>query len=428
MIKKSNILDFLNEKGFFSQIFSKKNLYKHIQQKNIRLYCGFDPTASSLHVGHLLPILCLKYFQEFGHTPVILIGGATGIVGDPSFRMSKRPKYSRDFLQFNQICLEKQLLFFFNNNNCINNKVIILNNYSWFKDISMLFFLRKIGIYFSINNMIHKESVRKRLTEEQIGMSFTEFSYSLLQAYDFSILYKKYGVTVQVGGSDQWGNILSGIRLIKKLYQKEVFGITNPLLTTFNGEKIGKTGNHTIWLDSKKTSPYKFYQFWINVSDNDINNFINLFTSINIKELNTIFNNTNDINNLRNKKIFLAEFLTKFVHGKNALKAVQRIIYFLFGQGSKQDITENDCKQLIQDGIPSIVCNSYLDLPHILVKTNLSTSLNQARNMILSGAIRINGKIQDKKDYFFVQSDFLFNKYTLLCRGKKNYVLIFWEI
>lgn len=427
MIKK-NVLDFLEKKGFFSQIFNKINLYRHIQRKNVRLYCGFDPTASSLHIGHLLPILCLKYFQKFGHTPVMLIGGATGIVGDPSFRMSERPRYSSEVLQFNQICLKKQLLFFFNDNRFINNKAIILNNYSWFKDISMLFFLRKIGIYFSINNMIHKESVKKRLIEEKTGMSFTEFSYSLLQAYDFSVLYKKYGVTLQIGGSDQWGNILSGIRLIKKLYKKEVFGITNPLLTASNGEKIGKTGNHTIWLDSKKTSPYKFYQFWINIPDNDINNFINLFSPINIEARNEKFSNTHDILNLKNKKIFLAEFLTKFVHGKHALKSVQRIIHFLFGPGSKQDITENDCEQLIQDGIPSIICNNYLDLSHVLVKAKLSSSLNQARNMIFSNAIRVNGKTQNKKDYCFVKSDFLFNKYTFLCRGKKNYVLIFWKI
>ncbi|WP_420021841.1 tyrosine--tRNA ligase [Buchnera aphidicola] len=423
-----NILDFLKKKGFFYKIFNKLNLYKHIKNKNIFLYCGFDPTESSLHVGHLLPILCLKYFQKFGHTPVILIGGATSLVGDPSFRISERSKNSPDILQYNQICLEKQLSYFFKDSDHIINKAIILNNYSWFKDISILSFLTKIGIHFSVNNMIHKESVKKRLIEQKTGISFTEFSYSLLQAYDFSILYKKYGVTLQIGGSDQGGNILSGIRLIRKLYHKEVFGITNPLLTTTNGEKFGKTGSNTIWLDATRTSPYKFYQFWINTLDSDINNFIRLFTSMDIELVDLKFNSVHIKQNLINKKIFLAEYLTKFVHGKKALKSVKRIVYFLFGQGSIKEIKEEDFVQLIQDGIPSIFCNNLLDLPNALVKTSLSSSLTQARNMISAQAIRINGQIQIQKNYSFNKSDLLFGKYTLLCRGRKHYVLIVWKI
>ncbi|WP_420021819.1 tyrosine--tRNA ligase [Buchnera aphidicola] len=427
-MKEINILDFLDKKGFFYQIHNKLNLYKYIKNKNIFLYCGFDPTESSLHVGHLLPILCLKHFQNFGHTPIILVGGATSLVGDPSFRIHERPKNSLDILRYNQSCLEKQLSFFFKDNNHIKNKAIILNNYSWFKDISILSFLIKIGTFFSVNNMIHKESVKKRLIEQKNGMSFTEFSYSLLQAYDFAFLYKKYGVKLQIGGSDQWGNILSGIRLTRKLYQEEVFGITNPLLTMPNGEKFGKTGNKTIWLDAKRTSPYKFYQFWINTLDSDVDNFIQLFTLSNIKLINFQFNSINMTDNYINKKVFLAEFLTKFVHGKQALDSVKRIVFFLFGRGSVHDVKEEDFIQLIQDGIPSITCHNYFDLPNTLVRTRLSDSLNQARNMIISGAIRINGRVQTKKEYYFDKSDLLFDKYTLLCRGKKHYVLIFWKI
>ncbi|VFP81000.1 Tyrosine--tRNA ligase [Buchnera aphidicola (Cinara kochiana kochiana)] len=428
MIKEINVLHFLEKRGFFYQIYNKLNLYEYIKNKNIFLYCGFDPTASSLHVGHLLPILCLKHFQNFGHTPIVLVGGATSLVGDPSFRIHERPQNSLDILQHNQICLEKQLSFFFNDSSNIINKAIIVNNYSWFKDVSILYFLKKVGIHFSINKMIHKESVKKRLIEQKNGMSFTEFSYSLLQAYDFLVLYKKYGVKLQIGGSDQGGNILSGIRLIRKLYKEEVFGITNPLLVMPNGEKFGKTGNNTIWLDSTRTSPYKFYQFWVNISDSDVNNFIQLFTSINIQLINFKFNSVNITDNYINKKVFLAEFVTKFVHGQKALNSVKRIVYFLFGRGSIQDIKEEDFTQLIQDGIPSAICSEYIDLSNALVKTGLSSSLRQARNMIISGAIRINSRVQTKKEYFFNKSDLLYNKYTLLCRGKKNYVLIFWKI
>ncbi|ABJ90552.1 tyrosine--tRNA ligase [Buchnera aphidicola] len=428
MRNKTNILDFLNKKNFFSKIFNQFELNNYLKNKNVFLYCGFDPTENSLHIGHLLPIICLKHFQNFGYTPIILIGGATSIVGDPSFKIYERKKQSLDLLRFNQICLEKQLLFFFNNQECLNNKVIILNNYSWFKNFSILSFLRKIGIYFSVNYMIHKESVKKRLIKEKTGMSFTEFSYSLLQAYDFLKLYEKYGVKLQIGGSDQWGNILSGIRLIKKLYKDDVFGATNSLLVKSNGEKFGKTETDTIWLDAKKTSPFKFYQFWVNISDEDIDNFLQWFTFIDEKKINILFHDNNFIKNIINKKIFLAEFLTKLVHGKDVLISVKRIIFFLFGNGSITNIKEEDCIQLLKDGIPSIICNSFLDLPHILVKTLLVNSLNKARNMIISGAIKINGIVQTQKDYNFSKSDLLFNKYTFISKGKKNYFLIYWKI
>ncbi|VFP87962.1 Tyrosine--tRNA ligase [Buchnera aphidicola (Cinara piceae)] len=429
MVDKISIMDFLEKKSFFSQVFNKLNLYKYLQNNNISLYCGFDPTDSSLHIGHLLPIFCLKYFQDFGHTPIILVGGATSIVGDPSFRMYERSKNSLDFLRFNQTCLEKQLLFFFNDSHHIKNKAIILNNYSWFQDISILSFLRKIGIYFSVNHMIHKKSVKKRLIKEKTGMSFTEFSYSLLQAYDFSILYKKYGVKLQIGGSDQWGNILSGIHLIKKLYHDEVFGATNSLLINSNGKKFGKTEKDiTIWLNPKRTSPYKFYQFWINILDQDVDNFIRLFTPINIDMIDIKFCDSDHKKNIINKKIFLADFLTKFVHGKNSLISVKRIINVLFKGGSIKNVKEEDFIQLLQDGIPSIICNNFIDLANLLVKSSLSVSLNQARNMIISGAIFINGRPQTQKNYFFTSSDLLHDKYTLLCRGKKNHVLVSWKI
>ncbi|VAX76325.1 tyrosine--tRNA ligase [Buchnera aphidicola] len=427
MVSDINILDFLDKKNFFSQVFDREDLYMSLKNKHISVYCGFDPTSNSLHVGHLLPILCLKYFQDFGHRPIILLGGATGIVGDPSFKMYERKKHTLDFLRFNQSCLEKQLLVFFKNNNSNKNRVIILNNYSWLKDLSILSFLRKVGIYFPVNQMIHKESVKKRLFEKKTGMSFSEFTYSLLQAYDFSILYKKYGVKLQIGGSDQWGNILSGIRLVRKLYNEKVFGATTHLLTKPNGEKFGKTENCTIWLDKSRTSPYTFYQFWINITDQEVNNYISLFTRMNTDMMHVQFNDIDDIKNCINKKIFLADFLTELVHGKKSLLSVKRIVYILFGGGSINNMKEDDFLQLLQDGIPFITCKFYFDLSNVLVKSSLSSSLTQSRNMIISGAIKINGIVQTKKNYNFISSDKLFNQYTLLCRGRKNYVLVKWE-
>lgn len=428
MINKMHVLDFLEKKNFFYQYFNKLHLYEYLKNKNVFLYCGFDPTENSLHVGHLLPILCLKYFQSFGYTPIALIGGATGMIGDPSFKKYERKKSSVDILKYNQRCLEKQLLFLFNNDACISNKLILLNNYDWFQDISVLSFFRKIGRYFSINEMIHKKSVKKRLIQEKTGMSFTEFSYSLMQAYDFSILYKKYGVKFQIGGSDQAGNILSGIRLIRKLYQDEVFGATHPLLINSNGEKFGKTENYTIWLDSKKTSPYSFYQFWINIPDIDVNKYIQWFTITNLRTVSFSMSDDNkDINSIIDKKIFLADYLTKFIHGKEALSSVKRIIKVLFHSNSIKTLLEKDFLQLLQDGIPYVICSYGINLSHALFKSHLCSSLTHARNMIISGAIRINGTIQTDKNYCFIQSDLLFEKYTLLCRGKKNHVLVHWK-
>ncbi|WP_075433697.1 tyrosine--tRNA ligase [Buchnera aphidicola] len=423
-----NFLDRLEEKNFFSQVSNKSRLHKYLIDRKIFLYCGFDPTNNSLHVGHLLPILCLKYFQSFGHTPILLIGGATGMIGDPSFKRYERKKNSLDLLRYNQTCLEKQLLLFFHQDDRITNKAIILNNYTWLKDFSVLSFLKKVGDYFSVNHMIHRESVKKRLTKEKTGMSFSEFSYSLLQAYDFSVVYKHYGVKLQIGGSDQWGNILSGIRLIRKLYHDEVFGLTCPLLTKSNGEKFGKTESNTIWLDPKKTSPYKFYQFWMNIPDSDVNNFFSLFSLFSTQETNMRLLNNNYIEEIINKKIFLANFLTQFVHGSNLLTAVQRIVNILFGKGSIQDIQKSDFLQLLQDGVPLIKCGEKISLSHALVKSLLSPSLTKARNMIVSGSIKINGIVQNQRDYVFIKSDVLFEKYTLLCRGKKNYVLIHWDL
>lgn len=428
MINQKNILLFLEKRGFLNQLSDSIRIYEYLKTEICSIYCGFDPTASSLHIGHLLPIILLKHFQRFGHNPFIILGGATSLIGDPSFKQQERDKLSYKIIIHNQFLLQKQLFQFFENQTTKTNNLIFLNNYSWFSRISFLSFLRDIGVHFSINNMIHKDSVKKRLFSGNSGISFTEFTYSLMQAYDFYYLYKKYKVKLQIGGSDQWGNIVSGIHLIQKLCKSQVFGLTLPLLTNINGEKFGKTENNTVWLDENKTSVYKFYQFWLNISDIHINNYLKLFTFLKDSELDTLINSENSTNNILKKKKILAEQITIFVHGIDKLNSAQRITDFFFKKiSSIKDLKEQDFHTLLKDGIPYLSCNFSCFLYIILFKSNLATSLSQAKIMISSGAIKINNLVQKKINYYFQETDKIFGKYTLLSKGKKNYFLIFWK-
>lgn len=427
MYNKNHILYILKKRGLIFQISDFKNLYNDIIEKKISIFCGFDPTADSLHVGHLLPIICLKFFQNCGYIPYILIGNATSIVGDPSFKLNERQYYDADIILYNQEKIKKQLLFFFRNKTEIKNNIFFCNNYDWFKKISILDFLKNIGKHFSINTMIHKESVKNRLSNITNSMSFSEFSYSLLQAYDFSYLFQKYGVTLQIGGSDQWGNITAGIHLIKKLYQKQVYGFTVPLFTKSNGEKFGKTEKDTIWLDPDKTSPYKFYQFWINITDDKVDHALQLFTFLNKNQIYISENKKNSIKDIIYKKKLLAETLTHFVHGEKKLLSVKRITKCLFGSGLAQDMQEKDFSQLLKDGMPCLICHKIMNLSQILVKSQLSTSLSQARRIILSEAVYVNHILKNIPDYCFQKNDYIFGKYTLVRKGKKNFILVFWK-
>ncbi|WP_075431727.1 tyrosine--tRNA ligase [Buchnera aphidicola] len=427
MDDKNHILSILKKRKLIFQISDYMSLYNYVLNKKISLYCGFDPTADSLHIGHLLPIICLKFFQNLGFFPYILVGRATSMVGDPSFKLYERKLYSIDLISYNQKKIKKQLLYLFRHNHNAKNSVLFFDNYTWFKNISILDFLKNVGKYFSINNMIHKESVKNRLLNVKNGISFTEFSYSLLQAYDFYYLFKKYGVRLQVGGSDQWGNITSGIHLIKKLFHKQVYGLTVPLFTKTNGEKFGKTETDTIWLDPKKTSPYKFYQFWINIPDDKVYHGLKMLTFLKNDQINTLDDKKNFIENILDKKLLLADTLTRFVHGKKNLLAVKRISAFLFGQEEINSLQEDDFSQLLKDGIPFIICQSIISLPNILVQSKLSSSLSQAKRIIFSGGVYVNDILRKTKDYLFQKSDYLFGKYTLIRKGKKNFVLIYWK-
>lgn len=424
-----NIINYLYERGLIAQITNKQELDSLLNLKFITVYCGFDPTADSLHVGHLAPLLCLKYFQIFGHRPLIVLGGATGLIGDPSFKDSERQLNSFSTIQKWIKKIKSQISLFIdcdgkNTNNL--SKALIVNNYHWFKSMNLLTFLRDIGKFFSINKMINKDIIKKRLTQNNYGISYTEFSYNLMQSYDFAYLYKNYQAILQIGGSDQWGNIISGIDLIRRMYQKTVYGLTIPLITNTNNVKFGKTENNTIWLDSKKTSPYKFYQYWINIDDKNVHTFLKLFTNIDMDIINSFKKSGFIDQNVSKAQIVLAEFMTRLVHGQTGLEMAQRITRNLFF-GNILNLTLNDFDQLAKDGVPIVILKKNITLQEALVESKLATSRSHARQLISSNAITINSNKQLKTKYIFNDQDILYNSYTLLKRGKKNYCLIQWE-
>ncbi|QCI19701.1 MAG: tyrosine--tRNA ligase [Buchnera aphidicola (Brevicoryne brassicae)] len=418
-----NLIRILHDRGLISHITNEDNLNKLIQNNSISLYCGFDPTEESLHIGHLLPLITLKRFQMAGHKPIVLIGGATSLIGDPSFKKKEREFNSSNNVNIWTKKISKQISCFLDFN-CSENSALLLNNNTWFKKINILSFLRKVGKYFSINTMINRSAVKQRISRTDQGISFTEFSYNLLQAYDFFILHKEHQVHLQIGGADQWGNISSGMHLVNRKTKKKVYGLTIPLLIQSNGMKFGKTESGTIWLDAKKTSPYKFYQFWINIEDSQIYYFLKMFTFVSLLEINIREKNRYINNQIINDKIFLARNMTRLVHGEEQLLAAERITEFLFLKKINH-ITKSDLEQLQQDGIPAIKIHKVKDLQEALVLSSLSMSRTQAKKMIFANSISINTQ-KINKNHIFENQDKLFGKFTLLSRGKKNHCLLCW--
>ncbi|MCB5308217.1 tyrosine--tRNA ligase [Yersinia massiliensis] len=420
----SNLIKQLQERGLVAQVTDEDALAERLAQGPISLYCGFDPTADSLHLGHLVPLLCLKRFQLAGHRPVALVGGATGMIGDPSFKASERKLNTEDTVNEWVEKIRRQVSPFLDFD-CGENSAIAANNYDWFGGMNVLTFLRDIGKHFSVNQMINKEAVKQRLNRDDSGISFTEFSYNLLQAYDFACLNKAHGVVLQIGGSDQWGNITSGIDLTRRLHQQQAYGLTVPLITKADGTKFGKTEGGAVWLDPKKTSPYKFYQFWINTADADVYRFLKFFTFMSMEEINALEEEDKNSGKAPRAQYVLAENVTGMVHGAEGLAAAKRITASLFS-GDLNDMTEADFAQLAQDGMPTIELARDSDLQQALVNAELVPSRGQARTMISSNAVALNGEKQADPEYVFTDADRLFGRYTLLRRGKKHYCLISW--
>ncbi|NJI23218.1 tyrosine--tRNA ligase [Aeromonas veronii] len=417
-----HLLDELNQRGLVAQNSDPAALADHLSTPRT-VYCGFDPTAGSLHIGHLVPLLMLRRFQLAGHTPVALVGGATGLIGDPSFKATERSLNSADTVQGWVASLSAQIRALLPADEGLSAPQLV-NNGDWMGQMSALDFLRDIGKHFSVNAMLARESVRQRLARPDQGISFTEFSYALLQSYDFAVLHQRLGCTLQIGGNDQWGNITSGMDLTRRLHQAQVHGMTLPLITKADGTKFGKTEGGAVWLDPALTSPYAFYQFWLGTADEDVYRFLRYYSFMSLSEIDALEAEDAKRQGRKQAQQVLANELTELVHGKAALAAVQRISELLFS-GDVARLGESDLAQLAQDGMPSSTVSGETDLVSLLVSCGLANSKRIARELLAAGAISLNGVI--KQDEQLSATDRLFGRYLLLRRGKKQYHLVEWQ-
>ena len=431
---KSVIQD-LQSRGLIAQTTDIEALDALLNEQKISLYCGFDPTADSLHIGHLLPVLALRRFQQAGHTPIALVGGATGMIGDPSFKAVERSLNSAETVAGWVESIRNQLTPFLSFEG--DNAAIMANNADWFGSMNCLDFLRDIGKHFSVNAMLNKESVKQRIERDDVGISFTEFAYSLLQGYDFAELNKRHGAVLEIGGSDQWGNITAGIDLTRRLNQKQVFGLTLPLVTKSDGTKFGKTEGGAVWLNAKKTSPYQFYQFWLKVADADVYKFLKYFTFLSIEEIDAIEAKDQASGTKPEAQRILAEEMTRLIHGEAALQAAQRISESLFAE-DQSHLTESDFEQLALDGLPAFEVSDDLNVVEALVKTGLASSNKEARGFVNSKAVLLNGQSAELNNpnhaaerpddaYLLTDAHKRFGKYTIVRRGKRNHALLVWK-
>ena len=430
-----NVLKDLQSRGLIAQTTDIEALDALLNEQKIALYCGFDPTADSLHIGHLLPVLALRRFQQAGHTPIALVGGATGMIGDPSFKAVERSLNSAETVAGWVESIRNQLKPFLSFEG--ENAAVMANNADWFGSMNCLDFLRDIGKHFSVNAMLNKESVKQRIERDDVGISFTEFAYSLLQGYDFAELNKRHGAVLEIGGSDQWGNITAGIDLTRRLHQKQVFGLTLPLVTKSDGTKFGKTEGGAVWLNAKKTSPYQFYQFWLKVADADVYKFLKYFTFLSIEEIDAIEAKDKASGTKPEAQRILAEEMTRLIHGEEALAAAQRISESLFAE-DQSHLTESDFEQLALDGLPTFEVSESLNVVETLVKTGLASSNKEARGFVNSKAVLLNGKPAEANNtnhgaekpddaYMLTDEHKRFGKYTIVRRGKRNHALLVWK-
>ncbi|QJT12705.1 tyrosine--tRNA ligase [Aeromonas sp. 2692-1] len=417
-----HLLDELTRRGLVAQNSDPVALASHLATPRT-VYCGFDPTAGSLHIGHLVPLLMLRRFQLAGHTPVALVGGATGLIGDPSFKATERNLNSAETVQGWVASLSAQIKALLPASEGLAAPLLV-NNADWMGQMSALDFLRDIGKHFSVNAMLARESVRQRLARPDQGISFTEFSYALLQSQDFAVLNQRLGCTLQIGGNDQWGNITSGMDLTRRLHQAQVYGMTLPLITKADGTKFGKTEGGAVWLDPALTSPYAFYQFWLGTADEDVYRFLRYYSFMALTEIEALEAEDAKRQGRKLAQQVLADELTELVHGKGALAAVQRISELLFS-GEVARLGESDLAQLAQDGMPSCRIEGETSLVTLLVESGLANSRRIARELLAAGAISLNGEI--RRDEPLTAADRLFGRYLLLRRGKKQYRLVTWQ-
>jgi tyrosyl-tRNA synthetase len=408
---------------------------EHLMEAMRAAYVGIDPTADSLHIGHLVGVMMLKHFQLAGHKPYALVGGATGMIGDPSGKSAERNLLDEETLRHNQEAIKGQLSRFLDFESDVPNAAVLVNNYDWMKDFSFLEFIRDVGKHITVNYMMAKDSVKKRLSADaKEGMSFTEFTYQLVQGYDFLHLYQAYDCTLQMGGSDQWGNITTGTELIRRIGNGKGYALTCPLITKADGTKFGKTEGGNVWLDAERTSPYKFYQYWLNTSDEDAEKYIKIFTFLGQQEIEDLVATHKEAPHLRELQRKLAEEVTTMVHSKEDLENAIKASAILFGKSTSEDLKQLNEKTFLDvfEGVPQAQIAreeiaSGLDMIGALAaKTEFLSSNGEARRELKQNSISVN-KEKVKEDYLITDADLINNKFVLLQRGKKNYFVLVVE-
>jgi len=416
-----DLLQDLQWRGIIYQQTEEEGLKDLLEKESVSLYCGVDPTADSMHIGHLLPFLTLRRFQQAGHKPIILVGGATGMIGDPSGKTQERQLQSVETIQYNVECLKKQMARIFDFEG--ETGAVMTNNFDWIGSMDMITFLRDYGKHIGINYMLSKDTISSRL---DTGISFTEFTYTILQAIDFKHLYENHNCKLQIGGSDQWGNITSGLELIRKTQGEgaKAYGLTIPLVTKSDGTKFGKTESGAVWLDAEKTTPYEFYQFWINTADQDVVKYLKIFTFLSKEEIEALEASVETEPHLRKAQKALAEEMTRLIHGQAALDTAINISQALFS-GDVKNLTAAEIMQGFKD-VPTYnqSADEEVALVDLLVNAKISPSKRQAREDITNGAVSINGDKVTDVQYILSATDRIEDKFTIVRRGKKKYTLI----
>ncbi|HII0928376.1 TPA: tyrosine--tRNA ligase [Staphylococcus aureus] len=416
------LIEDLKWRGLIYQQTDEQGVEDLLNKEQVTLYCGADPTADSLHIGHLLPFLTLRRFQEHGHRPIVLIGGGTGMIGDPSGKSEERVLQTEEQVDKNIEGISKQMhnIFEFGT----DHGAVLVNNRDWLGQISLISFLRDYGKHVGVNYMLGKDSIQSRLEH---GISYTEFTYTILQAIDFGHLNRELNCKIQVGGSDQWGNITSGIELMRRMYgQTDAYGLTIPLVTKSDGKKFGKSESGAVWLDAEKTSPYEFYQFWINQSDEDVIKFLKYFTFLGKEEIDRLEQSKNEAPHLREAQKTLAEEVTKFIHGEDALNDAIRISQALFS-GDLKSLSAKELKDGFKDVPQVTLSNDTTNIVEVLIETGISPSKRQAREDVNNGAIYINGERQQDVNYALAPEDKIDGEFTIIRRGKKKYFMVNYQ-
>ena len=417
----NTLIEDLQWRGLLYQQTDAEGMAKLLTDEKVSLYVGVDPTADSMHIGHIVPMLTLRRFQQAGHQPILLVGGATGMIGDPSGRSTERNLLTSEQIEYNVNCIKGQLGRIFDFNNDANGAQLV-NNYDWFGKMTTIEFLRDFGKLININYMLSKDTISSRL---ESGLSFTEFAYTLIQGMDFNHLYDNHNVRIQVGGSDQWGNITTGLEVIRKTHDEEAkaFGFTIPLVTKSDGTKFGKTAGGAIWLDAEKTSPYEFYQFWLNTADADVVKYLKIFTFLSRETIENLEEKVATEAHLREAQKTLATEMTKLIHGEEGLEQALKITAALFS-GDLKALSVEEMKVAFS-GVPSVeVAKEDANIVDLLVEAKISSSKRQAREDVTNGAISVNGEKVKELEYTIDAKDRLEDAFTIIRRGKKKYFMV----